>query len=82
MSQATIAELESAFVKADSLGNTEDARVFADALRLARAEASKPPEGVELYKDVVPEEVRQQEQERMSAVPQWAMPVTMGGVMP
>lgn len=79
MSQATIAELESAFVKADSLGNTEDARVFADALRLARAEASKPPEGVELYKDVVPEEVRQQEQERLEAPPVSVNPMAAGG---
>jgi hypothetical protein len=82
MSNITIEQLESAFIKADDAGNTEDALAFANAIREYRAEASKPPEGVELYKDVVPEEVRQQEQERMSDVPQWAMPVTMGGVMP
>ncbi len=82
MSNITIEQLESAFIKADDAGNTEDALAFANAIREYRAEASKPPEGVKDYEDVVPEEVRQQEKERMSAVPQWAMPVTMGGVIP
>ena len=79
MSNITIEQLESAFIKADDAGNTEDALAFANAIREYRAEAS---EGVEDYKDVVPKEVRKQEIERMSSVPQWAMPTTMGGVMP
>tara|TARA_B100000378_G_scaffold99046_1_gene78729 strand:+ start:1345 stop:4527 length:3183 start_codon:yes stop_codon:yes gene_type:complete len=32
------------------------------------------------YADVVTEEVRQEEQERMSAVPQWALPASMGAM--
>jgi hypothetical protein len=82
MSNITIEQLESAFIKADDAGNTEDALAFANAIREYRAEASKPPEGVKDYEDVVPEEVKQKEKERMSSVPQWALPVSMGGVMP
>jgi hypothetical protein len=79
MSKITIEQLESAFIKADDAGNTEDALAFANAIREYRAESSK---GIKDYEDVVPEEVRKQETERMSSVPQWAMPTTMGGVMP
>ena len=79
MSNITIEQLESAFIKADDAGNTEDALAFANAIREYRAEASKPLEGVKEYEDVVPEEVKQKEQERLEAPPVSVNPMAAGG---
>jgi hypothetical protein len=79
MSNITIEQLESAFIKADDAGNTEDALAFANAIREYRAEASKPPEGVKEYEDVVPEDVKQKEQERLEAPPVSVNPMAAGG---
>jgi hypothetical protein len=79
MSNITIEQLESAFIKADDAGNTEDALAFANAIREYRAEASKPLEGVKDYEDVVPEEVKQKEQERLEAPPVSVNPMAAGG---
>ena len=79
MSNITIEQLESAFIKADDAGNTEDALAFANAIREYRAEASKPPEGVKDYEDVVPEDVKQKEQERLEAPPVSVNPMAAGG---
>ena len=79
MSNITIEQLESAFIKADDLGNTEDALAFANAIREYRAEASKPPEGVKDYEDVVPEDVKQKEQERLEDAPVSVNPMAAGG---
>jgi hypothetical protein len=79
MSNITIEQLESAFIKADNAGNTEDALAFANAIREYRAEASKPPEGVKDYEDVVPEEVKQKEKERLEAPPVSVNPMAAGG---
>lgn len=79
MSNITIEQLESAFIKADDAGNTEDALAFANAIREYRAEASKPPEGVKDYEDVVPEEVKQKEKERLEAPFVSVNPMAAGG---
>ena len=79
MSNITIEQLESAFIKADDAGNTEDALAFANAIREYRAEASKPPEGVKEYEDVVPEEVKQKEKERLESPPVSVNPMAAGG---
>jgi hypothetical protein len=79
MSKITIEQLEAAFIKADDEGNTEDALAFANAIREYRAEASKPPEGVKDYEDVVPEEVKQKEQERLEAPFVSVNPMAAGG---
>ena len=44
MSNITIEELKSAFIKADDAGNIEDARLFANAIRAYQTEFEKPPE--------------------------------------
>ena len=79
MSNITIEQLEAAFIKADDAGNTEDALAFANAIREYRAEASKPPEGVKDYEDVVPEEVKQKEKERLEAPFVSVNPMAAGG---
>lgn len=41
---ATLEELETALIKADAAGNTEDARVFAREIRRLRAQSQTSPE--------------------------------------
>ena len=78
MSNITIEELKSAFIKADDAGNIEDARLFANAIRAYQTEFEKPPEGFKDYEDIVPKEVRQKERERMQQIPLWALPTPTG----